>query len=126
MNLYFLLKSSEDLWFPADFRWNQSQLIRLNSLNMRSKICRQPLGGKISYKITSEKRAQFLLHSRNTQGNCFHTKIPVLNLFAPISRTYFLQRKLAPPPFSHHFKMPSKMLQRSFCSTLNNVMRTFR
>ena len=111
MNLYFILKSSEDLRFPADFRWSQTQLIRLNSLNMRSKIWRQPLGGKIS---------------RNTQGNCFHNKIPVLNLFVPISRTYFLQRKLAPPPFSHNFKMPSKMLQRSFCSTLNNVVRTFR
>ena len=62
------------------FQGDRSQLVRLNSLKIGKKIWRQSLWGNISFKITSEKRAQFPLHSRNSQGNCFHTKIPVLNL----------------------------------------------
>ena len=41
--LLFPLKSSENLRFSDDFRENRSQLIRLNSVNNRSELCKRSL-----------------------------------------------------------------------------------
>ena len=102
------------------FRGNRSQLVRLNLLKIgKKKSGDNPYGGIFHTKLQVKREPNFRYILEIAKVTVSTPRDRFSTYLFQFLNTYFLQSK-----FLHHFKMPWKMLQRSFCSTLN-VMTTF-
>ena len=83
------MKSSENHRFSDDFKCNRSYLIHLNSLDIRSEICNNPLGKPgneyFNFRISIYQQQNYHCHPKHTNSynSDYYCIFPLLLRFFP-------------------------------------------